>query len=373
MNFEHPFVLLLLLIPFACVFQVWRAKPPGRRIIPMDLSGGVPAAGVLVNLAFTAVLCAIGWLVILVAKPNFQFTHPWLLGLLVVPLGVMVWVWHRESGRVAVPFDHGRGGAPVSRVFIDLAESLPAAVLAVAVLLLAGPQKFEAPKTKRGLTNIEICLDVSGSMTAKFGEGDRYDAAMKCVSEFVDYRKGDAFGLTFFGNEKLHWCPLTTDSSAIKCSTPFMRPDKIPYWFGGTEIGKALRACKKVLEEREQGDKMIMLVTDGFSFDLTGGNAETIAAELKAAGITVFAVMVGEEQPPDEVAVICEATGGRSFDSGDPERLSAVFKRIDQMKQASLEKTIPEASDDFRPYCLAGLSALGLGLLTAFGLRYTPW
>ncbi|MFO0808477.1 MAG: VWA domain-containing protein [Gemmataceae bacterium] len=373
MNFENPYVLLLLLIPFGCVFQVWRPKPPGRRVIPMDLSGGNPALGVLVNLALTAILIGIGWAVIRVARPNFAFTYPKVLTALAIPLALLVWTWLRDSGRIAVPFDHGAGGAPVTRVFLDIAESIPAAILALVILILAGPQKFEAPQNKRGLTNIEICLDVSGSMTAPFGEGSRYDAAMRCVNEFVDYRKGDAFGLTFFGNEKLHWCPLTSDVSAIKCSPPFMRPENIPPWFGGTEIGKALRACKKVLEEREEGDKMIMLVTDGFSADLTGGNDQLVAQELKQAGIVCYAVMVGEDKPPDEVSLICEATGGQSFDSGDPDRLSAVFKRIDQMKQAKMEKSIPEASDDFRPYCIAALSLLGVGLLTALGLRYTPW
>ena len=51
---------------------------------------------------------------------------------------------------------------------LRLAESLPAALLAIAILILAGPQKWDEPRSKRVLTNIEFCVDVSGSMTAKF-------------------------------------------------------------------------------------------------------------------------------------------------------------------------------------------------------------
>src|SRR5207248_3209631 len=125
-------------------------------------------------------------------------------------------------------FDHGRPGRGLPwRVALEVAASLPAVLLAVALVLLAGPQRPGKPGTKRKLTNIEICLDISGSMTAKFGEGSRYDAAMKSVEEFVDYCKGDAVGLTFFGNSVLHWVPLTADPSAIKCAPPFMRPEKV--------------------------------------------------------------------------------------------------------------------------------------------------
>ena len=119
------------------------------------------------------------------------------------------------------------------------------------VLILAGPQKWDEPRSKRVLTNIEFCVDVSGSMTASFGEGTRYDASMRAINDFLDYRTGDAFGLTFFGNSVLHWVPLTTDVSAFRCAPPFMKPGRLPSWFGGTEIGKALLACRRILIERD--------------------------------------------------------------------------------------------------------------------------
>jgi Ca-activated chloride channel family protein len=152
-----------------------------------------------------------------------------------------------------------------------------------------------------------------------------------------------------------------------------MRPDRLPYWFGGTEIGKALRACRKVLIERQEGDRMIVLLTDGFSFDLTNGNDAAVAKELKESNITVFAVIIGDEPPPNEVATITSITGGEIFDAGDPEALKTVFKRIDQMKQAKMEKAIAETVDYFWPYCLVGLGLLGAAGLAALGLRYTPW
>ena len=148
-----------------------------------------------------------------------SFAYPAVLVFLVVPvlLGRPGSGTHRRTGRLAVrprrPV-RGRGWA----VALGLAESVPALILAVVIVLLAGPQQLSAPRTKRVLTNIEFCVDVSSSMITPFGDGTRYDASMKAIDHFLDIRKGDAFGLTFFGNNVLHWVPLTSDPSAIRCA-----------------------------------------------------------------------------------------------------------------------------------------------------------
>jgi Ca-activated chloride channel family protein len=303
-----------------------------------------------------------------------RFTYFWVLFFLVVPVLLLVWVWLRDDRRVVLPLDHGRPGRGWEwRFLIGLAESLPALLLAVVIVLLAGPLRLSEPKTKRALTNIELLVDVSGSMTTPFGGGSRYDGSMKAIDDFLSIRKDDAFGLTFFGNNVLHWTPLTSDAMAIRCAPPFMRPENAPYWLGGTEIGKALRACRKVLAEREQGDRMIILITDGESADLWNGEDLAVAKELRADNIVVYEIHVSDERIPDEIVNITHLTGGECFAPDDPEAIKEVFRRIDQMQQTKLEKTVAESLDFFTPFCLAGLAVLGLGTLSLLGLRYTPW
>ena len=130
------------------------------------------------------------------------------------------------------------------------------------------------------------------SMTTPLGEGTRYDASMKAIDEFLKIRQGDAFGLTFFGNNVLHWVPLTSDPSALRCAPPFMKPENVPHWMAGTMIGKALLACKEILTSREEGDRMIILVSDGDSFDLSGGNDESVAQTLRKNNITVYSIHI---------------------------------------------------------------------------------
>lgn len=303
-----------------------------------------------------------------------MFARPWLLLLLALPLLQLCWVWQRKSRRVVLPFDRGpRGSGLIVRGLLGIGESLPALALAVAVLLLALPQDLAVPKVKRALTNIQFCVDISGSMVAPFGPGNRYDAAMKAINEFLDYRTGDSFGLTFFGNNYLHWVPLTSDPSAFRCSIPFMRPENGVPGFGGTEIGKAVIGCREVLTSRAEGDRMLILVTDGFSSDLENGAELEISKRLKRDGITLFAVNIQESDARGEIVNLARLTGGEVFNPGDTKALADVFKRIDEMTKAKLEQGAPEMVDWFAPFCIAGLVVLGLWGLVQLGLRYTPW
>lgn len=297
-----------------------------------------------------------------------------MLFLLVVPALLIGWVWTRRGRSLVLPFDHTRaGGGGWVRALVHVADSLPPLVLAVAVLILAGPQRWDEPRSKRVLTNIEFCVDVSGSMRAKFGSGDRYEASMGAINDFLDYREGDAFGLTFFGNEVLHWVPLTTDVSAFRCAPPFMRPQNLPRWFGGTEIGKALLACRRVLVEREEGDRMIILVSDGNSRDLGGDRGVEIMRALRRDRVVVYAIHVADGRIPDAIVDITTATGGGIFQPGDEAGLRSVFASIDEMQETRIEKVRAEPVDNYAPFSWTGLAVLGAALLASFGLRYTPW
>ena len=303
-----------------------------------------------------------------------SFAHPLLLLLLVLPVLLCVWEWQRRGHPLVLPLDHARsrGGKWLRRI-VTSCQFLPHLLLAVAIVVLAGPRRLGVPKSERQLTNIQFVLDVSGSMMAKFGDGTRYDGAMEAIKKFTTHRKGDAFGLTIFGGEVLHWVPLTKDLSAIRMATPFMRPNLMPRFFNGTMIGKALRECKKTLEARAEGERMIVLVSDGESADLGGGAAEEIAVELRAANITVYLIHAADTPAPEQIYTIASSTGGNVFEARDPGALQEVFQRIDQMQSAKLKPTAADYADHFWPVALAGVVLCGLQLIASFGLRYTPW
>ena len=308
-----------------------------------------------------------------------SFQHPLLLLLLAIPVLWGVWSWSRRGLPLVLPFDHKirREGRRL-RTLTSVAGLLPAALLAVGVLLLAGPRRPAPPQDQRVMANILFCLDVSGSMSTPAGGfmmrggPSRYEAAMEAINEFCDYRKGDAFGLTIFGSEYLHWLPPTKELSAIKFVMPFANPGRLPPWFGGTMIAQALWGCRDQLIKTPEGDRLIILVTDGQSSDFGGGRDRQVAEDLKNAAIRVFAVVIGVE-PSAGVPTSCSTTGGKAFRAGDPAAMDAIFHEIDRMQKAHFQTVAPDWVDCFRPIALAGLALAGLFGLAQLGLRYTPW
>ncbi len=145
------------------------------------------------------------------------------------------------------------------------ANCLPAALLAIAILFLAHPVTFTPPEVERKLNNVQFVLDTSGSMAEDHGsqaEGRhrRFDSAMEAIEQFINYRKGDAFGLTIFSRDFIHWLPLTLDTQSIALSKRFIEPNNpkldppgmgrhgLPdeLW-GNTFIGKALLGAADLL------------------------------------------------------------------------------------------------------------------------------
>ena len=121
---------------------------------------------------------------------------------------------------------------------------------------------------------------------------------------------------------------------------------------GSTEPRSA-RPCsprREVLASREEGDRMIILISDGYSYDISNGKDEEIARQMKADNIVVYAVHVASNEVPGEVVNIAMMTGGEVFEPGDKAGLAAVFKRIDEMQETRMEKNVSESMDHFRPF-----------------------
>jgi Ca-activated chloride channel family protein len=297
------------------------------------------------------------------------FLHPWVLLLLAIPVLLFWTVIGRRPG-VVVPLDHQthprRGWL---RWTLGVFEVVPLLLLAVAIVMLAGPQMLKQPKSERLLTNIQLCLDVSGSMS-----GPRYRLASKAVEDFTKARQGDAFGLTLFGSHQIRWIPLTKDLQAIRNALPFADPEHQPIHMMGTAIGAALRFCKQNMEaEAMEGDRLIVLVSDGASSDLDGGENEKVAAELREAGITLYHIHVAEDDVPSEVVDMARETGGEALGATDPESIKQVFRHIDRMKPAKFKSVGTVPLDEFRPFALVALALAAVHLIGLLGARYTPW
>jgi len=309
------------------------------------------------------------------------FAHPKLIVLLVVPVCLLFWEWVRRGQPLVLPFDDVRqrrgwflGGLVLS------ANSLPAVLLAVAIVFLARPLAYAPPKTERKLSNIQIVLDTSMSMREPYGAqgGEkvftRFDGAMDAIETFLSAREGDAFGLTVFSRRFLHWVPLTTDTLAIRMARKFIAPELFPdpLW-GGTFIAKALGGAIVPLSKHPEGDRMIILITDGEGEDIVKGGEREIIARLRQHQIVVFAVSMTDKPVNPALEAIARETGGQLFTALTPQALAIVFDRIDQMKKVEVQATRPEVIDFLDPFLVPAMALVAMQLLAMFGLRFTPW
>lgn len=297
------------------------------------------------------------------------FAHPWVLLLLALPV-LLMWTVLARSAGVVSPADHTRHEERrwLSRVLTGF-DAVPLLLLAITIVILANPQTLQTPKRERSLTNIQLCLDVSGSMS-----GRNYQLATQAIDEFTRAREGDAFALTLFGVAQIRWLPLTQDLQAIRNAMPFANPENQPMHMSGTAIGAALRFCRKnMMSETQSGDRLIVLVSDGMSADLGGGEEVAVGEELRDAGITVFHVHIDESEVPSEMVELTQLTGGDAFAATDSASIRAIFRHIDRMKPATFAPVGTVPLDEFRPFAFIALCLLSLHTCGLFFARYTPW
>lgn len=307
-----------------------------------------------------------------------SFAHPLVLVALLLPLA-SAWLvarWRRGAHRVRMPYDHAarRGRRPVSAL-LGIAQAAPAVTLAAAVAMLAFPQRQGEVKSIRDLTNIQIVLDVSGSMGPAFEIPTRYSYASAAIERFTLAREGDAMGLIIFGMQQVRWIPITTDLEAIRLALPYADPERQPYHMQGTAIGAALRFAAKAMahDAAQDGDRVIVLISDGVSGDIGGGRHHATAQDLIDAGVRLYYLHVGRDAHEQGAMEIASLTGGRGFIAEDARATAAVFEQLDRMMPSVFEHLQPERFEMFRPFASLGLWACLVQLIGLLWLRYTPW
>ena len=311
------------------------------------------------------------------------FSRPELLPLLCVPVLLAFWQWFARGQTIVLPMDFAQlRRRSVLDAFIRVLGLLPSGLLACVILLWAGPLIEGPPTYPAQVTNIQIALDTSGSMNEPFGDRTkpdgkqftRFDAAMEAIAEFTNNRRGDAFGFSIFTSKVIHWVPLTKDLDAIRMATPFVRPGLFPLrWWDGTKVGNAMLACAELLEERHEGDRMLIVLSDGESADLEGDLATQVGQTLKSKKIIVHSISVRTQAPLEGMRRVSQVTGGQMFESGDSAGLREVFRQIDQLQRAKLVSAQTQWLEEFRLIALVGLALLVLQQIAALGLRFTPW
>lgn len=306
---------------------------------------------------------------------------PWMLWGLPVPILMRWWPSRPGAGaalRVPYAADQlqslgaasGGTGPRLGRALLWLAW----ACLCVAA---ARPQQLgEAVTPPQQGRQMMLAVDVSGSMSeADMMLGnqvvERLTAAKAVLADFLDRRVGDRVGLLIFGERAYTLTPLTADLTSVRDQ---LRDSVVGLAGRETAIGDAIALAVKRLREQPQGQRVLILLTDGVS---NAGVLEPLrAAELAQAegvrvytvafggdgGISLFGVQIAPgEDPVDEATLnkIAELTGGRSFRARNTDELAGIYAELERLEP------VKSAGPAVRPRIERYAPPLALALLLA--------
>ena len=227
----------------------------------------------------------------------------YLLLLMPALIAVALIGW-RHRQRALQRFGDGAGASMVKGSSPGLRLSKAVLLLlaiAMAIVALARPQYGSRTRMlrKRGV-DIVVALDFSKSMLARDVKPSRIDRAKAEITRFISELGGDRVGLVAFAGDTMEF-PLTVDYSAAALFMRDMEPADMPV--GGTAIGRALVAAKRLLERAkvkstapvdsdvpQTRERVVILFTDGEDHE---GDPIEAAKELKAINTRVYVVGIG--------------------------------------------------------------------------------
>lgn len=324
----------------------------------------------------------------------YHFYYPWFALLLPLPL-LFRWIAPSKKGakegvQIYFPaFNRLKNVFPLSSSSKNRANWIVLALLyftwAFLVLALMQPEKEDQfIHVKNKGYDLMMAVDISGSMQAvDFSTTaktiSRLDATKDVVSKFVLGRQGDRVGLVTFGEHAYLHVPLTLDTPSVSK----MLNNTVSGMAGNaTAIGDAIGLSVRMLRERPEGSRVIILLTDGED------NASSIppleAAKLaKQYGIRIYTIGVGKNgnvpfpngfggyqmvrftMDEELLKDIAYTTGGQYFLATNQKILSDIYNKIDELEKTESNENIYLIREPLYYYPLGAALAL-LFILTLY-------
>ncbi|NJN94354.1 MAG: VWA domain-containing protein [Anaerolineales bacterium] len=292
---------------------------------------------------------------------TLHFATPWLLLLLLVPLGLALlplWTRNRRPP-AALQYSDLRLAAQLGPTLRERSRVILPALrligLALLIIALARPQAGSAREiiTGEGI-DIVIVLDISGSMAALDFDPNRLGAAKRVINEFIGQRKYDRLGFVIFASEAFSQVPPTLDYKVVQ---RVLDETQVSWDIGldsGTAIGLGLANGANMLRESKADSRVIVLLTDGAN---NSGQVDPITAAQIAKALDIKVYTIGAARPgpaalpfPDgrveyrdseideeTLRQIADITGGLYFRAEDGEGLQEIYDTINDLERSQVE------------------------------------
>ena len=305
-----------------------------------------------------------------------------------IPLLIFQYVnsFKSNTSSINIPVIDAPGLSSFRSSFRHILFILRILALSCAIVALARPQlRFNEQKTEGEGIDIILCIDVSGSMTARDFQPNRLEAAKAVAINFVLKRPTDRIGVVIFSGESFTLCPLTTDQPILISAIRGIRNGMLE---DGTAIGSGLSTSVDRLRHSTSKSRIVVMLTDGVN---NGGYIDPNTAKeiAKAFNVKVYTIGIGSEgyaPQPVNTAIgvviqnekvnideklmtqIATETGGQYFRAKDNASLNTIYSTIDKLEKSKIQIIRSTRYEErFYPLIVAALALLILEII----LRYT--
>jgi Ca-activated chloride channel family protein len=258
------------------------------------------------------------------------------------------------------------------------------------VVAMARPQWTGEPVTlPTSGRDLMLAVDISGSMgTEDLQLGgqlvNRLTVVKNVVGQFIEARQGDRVGLILFGTNAYLQAPLTFDLETVN---RLLVEAPVGIAGGKTAIGDAIGLAVKRLRQRPEGERVLILLTDGANN--VGEVAPVKAAELAAQDeIRIYTIGVGADEmrlpsllgvfgsrvvnpsaelDEETLTDIAETTGGRYFRAQNTAKLVEIYDIIDALEP------IEQEAETYRPIAVLYHWPMGLAWVGFLLLIICDW
>lgn len=242
--------------------------------------------------------------------------------------------------------------------------------------------------------DLMIAVDLSGSMkeedmVVNGRQTNRLAMIKSVLARFIERRVGDRLGLILFADTAYLQAPLTYDRETVE---QLLNEAVIGLVGEQTAIGDAIGLSIKRFQDREESNKVLILLTDGQN---TAGNITPEQANELAINndVTVYTIGVGADSMMkngffsrrlvnpsidlDETMLtkIAESTGGQYFRARDAQSLEQIYATLDELEPIEREsrQMRPLQALFFYPLSLALFLSLLIAVQPILGWLLRAW
>lgn len=263
-----------------------------------------------------------------------RFFHPEYLYLLALTPVLVAFFWfvgrlrRRALERFSNPVILEQLTEQASRKKRTVKAVLLVVTVTLLVLALANPQVgTRLEEVKQEGVDIFIALDVSLSMKAEDIKPNRLEKAKLEIRNLIDRLGGDRIGLIVFAGDAYTQFPLTTDYSAANLFLDVVDVDVVPV--PGTSISAAIERAMESYDFKETTSKVLVIITDGESFE---GDTFEAAEDAAKKGVLIYTIGLGS---PDGAPIPIYNASGRQVDFKRDRSGNVVLTKLDEV---TLEK-----------------------------------